>query len=64
MDEKLKQIIKYRAWQISDAYERINSQEKYGLSDENTEMYYDSIMEFIFCAYVDLMRLESKEESL
>lgn len=63
MEKKLKQILKYRAWQISDAYERIDNPNKYKLGEKDMEVYYEIIMDFIFFAYDDLMKFEDSLEN-
>lgn len=60
MEEDLKKILKYRSWQISDAYERIDNADKYKLGKEDVNIYYEAIMDFMFFAYEDIIKLDEK----
>lgn len=53
----MQQALKYRAWQIADAYERIDNAKKHGLDDDKIDDYYYAIIDFIFSAHEDIARL-------
>lgn len=58
MEEKLKQILTYRSWQISHAYERIHNADKYKFTKEDLNAYYEAIMDLIFFAHEDIVKFE------